>query len=135
MKILLDTSVYISFYRSGAHRELLHQLNSGHTLYLHAVVLAELHAGAKSVAFIKELRRLEKLFTLKGRVVVPEKRDYLTAGLILRKLGEASSLLPDALLAASARHEGMKLVTEDADFERIGKVQRFSFLRVKSPLH
>lgn len=135
MKILLDTSVYISFYRSGVHRDLLHQLNSGHVLYLHAVVLAELHAGAKTAAFLRELRRLEKLFSSKGRLVVPQKRDYLTAGLILRKLGETSSLLPDALLAASARHEGMKLVTEDTDFERIGKIQRFPLMVVTPPVH
>lgn len=135
MKILLDTSVYISFYRSGAHRDLLHRLNSEQTLYLHAIVLAELHAGAKTAAFIKELGRLEKLFSSKDRLVVPEKRDYLTAGLILRKLGVTSSLLPDTLLAASARHEGMKLVTEDTDFERIAKIQRFPLLLVESPLH
>ena len=139
MKAFLDTSVYISHYRAGVHRELLNRLNTEYFLYLHAVVLAELHAGAGTPAFAKELVRLEKIFSSKGRIIVPEKRDYGMAGRMLRKMRQrgliedqkVSSFLGDSLLASSARHEGMTLVTEDKDFQRIAKVQPFPLLLVE----
>lgn len=134
MKAFLDTNVYISHYRAGLYREWLHRINSEYSFYLHAVVLAELYAGAKSRAFKKELSRLEKMFEARGKIIVPQKRDYCLAGIILQKLrerhllpeGKVSLWLADALLAASARHEGMVLISEDNDFEKIKKVQTFS---------
>ena len=133
MKAFLDTSVYISHYRHGIHTENLQKINAEYTLYLHAVVLAELHAGATTPAFLKELLRLEKLFTEKRRLVVPQKRDYVATGKLLRKLRDHDLLdsknsihFADALLASSARHEGITLVTEDKDFERMRPFQRFS---------
>lgn len=130
VKAFLDTSVYVSFYRKGHHQELLYRINNEHQLFLHAVVLAELHAGAKTSAFLKELKRLEKLFVSKGRLIIPQKRDFVTAGRILRTLGEREKLA-DALLAASARHEGLVLVAEDTDFQRMKSVEPFSLISAK----
>ncbi len=125
------------------HSESLQRINSEYTLHLHAVVLAELYAGAGTPAFVKELQRLEKTFATKNRIVVPQKRDYVRAGQTLRKMREAhliggsksSVFLADALLASSAHHEGMTLVTEDRDFEKIKSLQHFPLLLITPALH
>lgn len=134
MKAFFDTNIYISHYRRGLHCDLLHQINSEYLLYLHVVVLAELYAGAQSKAFLKELKRIEKIFVAKNRIIVPYQEDYILAGHFLNKLkGQLS--FTDALLAASARSRGMTLFSEDKDFEEVKKIKLFSFQRVTQPTH
>lgn len=130
MKAILDTNILISHYQRGLHRDLLHHLNAEHQIHLHSVVLAELYAGAVTKAFDRELNRIERTFTAKQRLVVPQARDYRQAGFVLNRLRETSSFLGDALIAASARHEGLLLVTEDGDFERIGKIIPFRLMLI-----
>lgn len=66
--------------------------------------------------------------------MIPQKADYILAGHFLNKLGGDVSFT-DALLAASARSQGMTLISEDKDFERIKKIKPFSFQLVTQPLH
>lgn len=133
MKAFLDTNIYISHYRYGLYEDLLHRINAEHFLHLHAVVLAELYAGVKSRAFLKELLRLEKLFSAKDRIIVPQKSDYILAGHILNRF-KNRELFADALLSASARSQGMLLISEDKDFEEIRRIKSFSFQWVPRPV-
>lgn len=130
MKAIVDTNIFISHYQKGLHRDLLHQLNAEHQIHLHGVVLTELYAGTVTRAFTRELNRLDRTYRTKQRLVIPQARDYRTAGFVLNRLGQTSSLLADSLIAASARHEGMLLVTEDGDFERIRKIIPFRLMLV-----
>lgn len=130
MKVIFDTNILISHYQRGLHRDLLHRLNAEHQIYLHGVVLTELYAGAVTRGLARELSRLERSFATRQRIVIPQERDYRAAGLVLNRLRETSSLLADSLIAASARHEGFLLVTEDNDFERIRKIIPFRLMLV-----
>lgn len=128
MKVFLDTNIYISHYRFQLHQELLYQLNAESTLYLHALVLAELYAGAKSKVFLKELERLDKIFRTRERILLPSLAVYREAGKIIQKNSHIQ--LSDAVLAASARQEGMMIVTEDGDFLEIQKQKAFKVKKV-----
>ncbi len=129
MKVFLDTNIYISHYRSGLHQELLYQLNSEHLLYLHGFVLAELYAGALTPKFIRELKRLENIFSSRNRIIIPTLRDLKEAGHIVAQ-SKSHIQLSDAVLASSARHEGMILISEDGDFLEIQKIRAFTFQKV-----
>lgn len=103
-------------------------------IHQHAVVVAEILAGARTVAIRRRwherwIAPAERV----GRVLVPDYRSWLTASAMLTKLFETRALTPgsiarsffnDCLLAASCSITGHTIVTHNlADFTRIARVQ------------
>jgi predicted nucleic acid-binding protein len=92
----------------------------GSALWLSAVVLEELYAGA-DVKGRKVLSKFESDFSKVGRLLVPQASDWSKAGTILARIGERfgydrigkSRLTNDALIATSAARKGMVLITRN----------------------
>ena len=116
---LLDTSVYISALRQGPSTALAaRNWTAGRALWLSAVVLEELYAGAKP----KDrdvIARLERGFGRAGRILVPTLGDWVETGLVLAQVGSMygfeqigrGRLTNDALIALSAARFGCTVVT------------------------
>lgn len=132
MKFVLDTNVYIHALRDAdARRELAAwQRRMAPFIYLHAVVLAELLVGARDEATLARWRRawVEPAERV-GRVITPGAGTWeLAARLVVRLVhkrrvspgGVPPGFLNDCLIAASAREEGLTIVTHNTtDFARI----------------
>lgn len=133
---LLDSSVYISGMRRGDAAILaLRRLPVDRPLWLSAVVLEELYAGASGRAE-QALNRLEREFDRMKRILVPNLGDWGEAGRVLgrlagrygyEKIGQGR-LANDALIAMSAARVGFTVITaNERDFSRIAEFRKFSW--------
>lgn len=132
--ILFDSSFYIAALRSpndallGARR-----IAAGATLWLSAVVLEELYAGANAQNR-RSIERLERDFDRVKRIVVPTQSDWSNTGRLLAKLAAKydyeqigkGRLTNDALIALSAGRLGITVVTANQrDFARLAEFREF----------
>lgn len=140
--ILFDTSVYIAALRQGDASvfSLRRASRSGdrqtRPLWLSAVVLEELYVGAVDGKVRRDLQRVEREFTKIGRLLVPERRDWLSAGQALSKVGQKygfnlvgkARLTNDALIAMSAASHGFTIQTKNpGDFQLIAEFRAFDW--------
>ncbi len=127
---LLDTSVYIDALRLGPDSPAtVRRWVGGRILWLSAVVLEELYAGAKP----KDrgiIARLESGFARAGRILVPTVEDWVETGLVLAQVGSKygfeqigrGRLTNDALIALSAARRGCTVLTANLrDFARLAE--------------
>ncbi|MGH9847722.1 MAG: type II toxin-antitoxin system VapC family toxin [Blastocatellia bacterium] len=128
--VLFDTSVYISSLRQGDD-EVMQARNPEHgsPLWLSAVVLEELYAGADA-AGRKKLAKFERDFEKIGRLLVPILTDWSRTGEVLAQIGEKygyeqigrSRLTNDTLIGTSAARQGVTLLTVNGrDFARVAE--------------
>jgi predicted nucleic acid-binding protein len=132
---LLDSSIYISALRSDKAALALERLTAGTILWLSAVVLQELYAGApKSHQAVVE--RWERDFEYSGRILVPNLGDWIDAGKVLRLLAAKydyekiarGRLTNDALIAMSAARKGIRVITvNEKDFSRLAEFRTFQW--------
>jgi len=127
-KALIDTSIYIPFINRAITHPVLKFGDMTPLLYMSAVVMEELYAGAFDKTSIRVLDRLFKTFDQLGRIVTPDYSDWQQAGKIIAKLGKKygfeevylSHLLNDILIALSARRVGATLFTNNQkDYSRL----------------
>jgi len=130
MRILYDSSVYIGALRGDPQaRLLLERWQRKAPLWVSAVVLEELYAGADRAA-AKLIDKLVADFERAGRVVTPTLSDWTETGQILERIGSKygfeskglARLTNDTLIATSARRQGITVLTANArDFARIAE--------------
>lgn len=128
--VLYDTSVYIASLRRGDDRVMqVRNLEHGSPLWLSAVVLEELYAGADASGR-KKLGRLERDFEKVGRLLVPILSDWTKTGDVLAHIGEKygyeqigrARLTNDTLIGTSAARHGITLLTvNQRDFVKIAE--------------
>jgi predicted nucleic acid-binding protein len=128
--VLFDTSVYIVSLRRGDDLVLqTRNLEHGSPLWLSAVALEELYAGANAIGR-KKLTRTERDFDKIGRLLVPNLTDWSRTGNILAQIGEnygyeqigRARLTNDTLLGTSAARLGITIITvNDRDFTKIAE--------------
>jgi predicted nucleic acid-binding protein len=131
---LLDTSIYISALRRGDQAALgLRRLAANSPLWLSAVVLEELYAGAGERER-RVLERLERDFDRAKRILVPSQRDWTDAGKVLARLAAKygfeqigqGRLTNDALIAMSAGRLGARVITANQrDYSRLAEFRPF----------
>jgi predicted nucleic acid-binding protein len=130
MPVLFDASIYISGLRAGGGLSLLLQRWARETpLWLSAVVLEELYAGAKPVDH-RILQKLERDFLKAGRILIPNLSDWSNAGRVLARIGQKygyerigrARLTNDTLIAVSAARTGVQVLTANRrDFARLAE--------------
>lgn len=134
--VLFDTSIYIPDLRTGGEGALSARfLQAGVPVWLSAVVLEELHAGASNMDR-RAIDRLERAFDRLRRIVVPTLSDWVLTGKVLAAFGakygyEAigrGRITNDALIASSSSRLGITVVTANTrDFERLAAIRPFSW--------
>ncbi len=128
--VMFDTSVYITLLRQGADQVMrTRNLEHGSPLWLSAVVLEELYAGADAPGR-RRLARFERDFDKIGRLLVPVLADWTKTGVVLAQIGAKygyeqiglGRLTNDALIGVSASRMGITLLTVNKrDFAKIAE--------------
>jgi hypothetical protein len=135
IKILLDTSVYIPYINQGIAHPILEFREGAPVLYMSAVVMEELYAGAFDRTTQRLLDRVYRTFNKLGRMVTPDAGDWQRAGRIIASLGQKygfeerylSRVLNDTLIALSSRKIGATLFTKNRkDYLRIKEFVDFA---------
>ncbi len=133
---ILDSSVYISAMRRGEASVLsLRRLSADTPLWLSAVVLEELYAGA--LGRVRQLvEKVERDFDGIKRILVPNLSDWTQAGQVLaqlatkygyEKIGQGR-LANDALIAMSAARIGARVITaNERDFRKLAEFRTFQW--------
>ncbi len=128
MPVLFDSSLYIRALR-GDGALILQRWVRETPVWLSAVVLEELHAGAK-LGDHRIVEKLERDFGRALRILVPSLSDWSNAGKMLARIGQKygyeqigrARLTNDALIAASAARTGILVLTANArDFARLAE--------------
>ncbi len=140
--VLFDTSVYIQALRQGdaAVLALRRALRIGdrqsRPLWLSLVVLEELYVGAVEVEVRRDLQRMEHEFDKIGRLLLPSRGDWTTAGHVLSRIGQKygfnlvskARLTNDAVIAMSVASHGFTIQTKNpVDFELIAEFRPFNW--------
>ena len=133
---LFDTSIYVAALRRGNDGVLaIRRLDSGSIVWLSAVVLEELYAGAggRSRSVVE---RLEADFDQANRILVPSLSDWTQVGRVLARLAAKydyeqigrGRLTNDALIAISAGRLGVKVITANRrDFSKLAEFCPFQW--------
>jgi len=134
VKIVLDASIYIPFINAGITYPVLDLEYESPFIYMSAVVIEELYAGASDRDTIKLLDRLYGTFEDIGRLITPDASDWQKTGKVIAKLGRKygfeekflTKITNDVLIALSARKIGAVVVTNNIkDFLRIKEFADF----------
>jgi predicted nucleic acid-binding protein len=133
---LFDTSIYISALRRGDEAALaLRRLAADAPLWLSAVVLEELYAGAGDRKR-RAVERLERDFDKVKRILTPALSDWAQAGSVLARLAAKydyeqigrGRLTNDALIAMSAGRLGIRVITANKrDYGRLAEFSAFQW--------
>jgi predicted nucleic acid-binding protein len=134
--ILFDSSIYISSLRRGPDAALtLRRLATDAPLWLSAVVLEELYAGAND-RDRQVVEQLELDFDKAKRILVPNLADWTQAGRVLARLAAKyhyerigqGRLTNDALIGISAGRLGIRVITaNERDFSRLSEFSTFQW--------
>lgn len=134
-RVLFDTSIYIKILRRRDAAPVRRAMAGGASLWLSAVVLEELYAGA-SRRDLQTIEGLERDFDSAGRVAIPTLGDWSNAGKILALLAKKydyerigrARLTNDALIATSAARLGIVVITANArDFGKLAECRPFQW--------
>jgi predicted nucleic acid-binding protein len=133
---LFDSSIYISALRRGDDAALaLRRLATDAPLWLSAVVLEELYAGAGE-RDRHVVERLERDFDRAKRILTPNLTDWIQTGRVLARLAAKhhyeqigqGRLTNDALIAMSAGRLGITVITtNERDFRRLAEFRPFQW--------
>jgi predicted nucleic acid-binding protein len=133
---LFDSSIYITALRREDDAALaLRRFTTDAPLWLSAVVLEELYAGAAD-RDRQVVERLERDFDRAKRILVPNLSDWTQAGRVLARLAAKyhyekigqGRLTNDALIAMSAGRLGIRVITaNERDFSRFAEFRPFQW--------
>jgi len=133
---LFDSSIYITALRQGDNATLaLRRLAADAPLWLSAVVLEELYAGATE-RDRHVVERLERDFDRIKRILAPNLSDWTQTGRVLARLAAKyhyekigqSRLTNDALIAMSAGRTGIRVITtNERDFSKLAEFRVFQW--------
>lgn len=136
-KFVIDTNLYVRAWRNPEDRTSLKAFIAvtGPHIHLHSVVAGELLAGCVTPEIRKQNQDLFITpFERRGRVITPSHSAWKRAGAIMAALVPSGrigskSFFNDCLLAASAREEGVTIITDNRrDFELIHSVDPVRFV-------
>ena len=124
MKVMFDTSIYISFIRNKTHSTEL--LRLGTIKYLSGVVLMELWAGSRDRRRERLLHQLQKPYMDARRIVTLTPELYIRIGeffsdlpSMYKNLSKKADFLNDVQIAHTAVSIGATLYTENISHFKI----------------
>jgi predicted nucleic acid-binding protein len=132
---LFDSSLYITAMRRGDDAVVELRRFSDGPLWVSAVVLEELYAGASGLAR-QQVERLERDFGKSNRILVPNLTDWTQTGRVLAGIAAKyhyeeigrGRLTNDALIAMSAGRMGIRVITTNKrDFAKLAEFRAFQW--------
>lgn len=113
MRVLVDSSVWIDYFRAGRHAKELEALLDDNRVVTNDLVLAELVPSLhikRQAQLIKLLRELER----KG--LLPDWDEIIQLQIACLRQGINGVGIPDLLIAQHAMQHGLQLMTRDSHF-------------------
>jgi predicted nucleic acid-binding protein len=131
-KVVVDTSLYIEWFRGNLLEHSIELLNS--VPYLSSVVATELFAGAHTKIQKRELSKFLSCYEKAERIITPSYSSCIQAGKCIEKLKYTSkSILGDSLIAMSAKSIGAEVWTANhKDFVALKSATPFKLKTVSS---
>lgn len=123
-RLLLDTSAYSAFMRG--HSEVKLALQEADEIYLNSITLGELLAGFMRGRHRRKNEGELKTFLSSPRVRVLDVNEETAEryAVILDSLWKAGTPIPtnDIWIAANAMQHGLRLLTTDAHYQKVGQI-------------
>jgi predicted nucleic acid-binding protein len=125
-KIMVDTSVWIDFFRKGVS-----QASKDLTTYIELDLV--FICGVIELEIIQGLRDNEKEQVMSAMEVVNfielNRKDYIEAGYLLNKLRKSGITIPptDAIIATCSIRNNLKLISYDKDFNHIKSLNKYIY--------
>lgn len=125
MSVLVDSSVWIDYFRSGRHAESLDVLISENRVVTNDLILAELVPAL-------QIKRQHQLIALLREIerapLTPDWDDIVDLQLVCLRNGINAVGMPDLIIVQNAMQHGLQLMARDRHFTLIAR-------HVALPLH
>ena len=121
MKVLVDSSIWISYFRSGEREEVLDFLIEENVIVMNELILAEL------VPFLKlqnKKRLIELLYSIEQLPLSIDWKNIITLQTKALKSGINGVGIPDLIIAQNAIEKGAYVFSEDKHFKLLSEVSR-----------
>ena len=121
MKVLVDSSIWISYFRSGEREEVLDFLIEENVIVTNELILAEL------VPFLKlqnKKRLIELLYSIEQLPLSIDWKNIITLQTKALKSGINGVGIPDLIIAQNAIEKGAYVFSEDKHFKLLSEVSR-----------
>ena len=121
MKVLVDSSIWISYFRSGEREEVLDFLIEENVIVTNELILAEL------VPFLKlqnKKRLIELLCSIEQLPLSIDWKNIITLQTKALKSGINGVGIPDLIIAQNAIEKGAYVFSEDKHFKLLSEVSR-----------
>ena len=121
MKVLVDSSIWISYFRSGEREEVLDFLIEENVIVMNELILAEL------VPFLKlqnKKRLIELLYSIEQLPLSIDLKNIIILQTKALKSGINGVGIPDLIIAQNAIEKGAYVFSEDKHFKLLSEVSR-----------
>lgn len=118
MRVLVDTSVWVDFFRIGKRTAILEELLDENLVVTNQLILAELIPSLRISGHKKVIQLLEEIECLEIKVNWSEVMWVQTN---ILKSGHNGIGIPDIIIGQSASQNGCSLFSIDKHFQSIGK--------------
>ena len=113
MSVLVDSSVWIDYFRTGCHADVLEALIDANSIVTKDLILAELIPALQ----LKRQQRLVGLLRSVGKIVLtPDWDEIIRLQLLCLRQGINAVGIPDLLVAQHAMQNVFHLLTRDRHF-------------------
>ena len=118
MRVLVDSSVWIDYFRSGSHAKELESLLDDGRVVINDLVLAELVPALH----VKRQRRLiDLLGELQREPMQPDWDEVIRLQITCLRDGLNGIGIPDLLIAQNAMRNGLHLMARDGHFRQLAR--------------
>lgn len=118
MRVLVDSSVWIDYFRSGRHSEEIESLLEDGRVVINDLILAEL---IPALHVKRQQRLIDLLRELKREPVLPDWQEVIRLQISCLRDGLNGIGIPDLLIAQNAMQRGLQLMTHDGHFLRLAR--------------
>jgi predicted nucleic acid-binding protein len=116
--VLVDSSVWIDYFRAGRHAKELEALLDDNRVVTNDLVLAEL---VPSLHLKRQAQLIELLRELEREPLLPDWDEIVRLQITCLRHGINGVGIPDLLIAQHAMQHGLQLMTRDSHFVRLAR--------------
>ena len=118
MRVLVDSSVWIDYFRAGRHAKEFEALLDENLIVTNDLVLAEL---VPSLHLKRQARLIALLRELAKEALVPDWDEIVRLQITCLRHGINGVGIPDLLIAQNAMQHGLQLMARDGHFRQLAR--------------
>ena len=118
MRVLVDSSVWIDYFRAGRHAVEVESLLDDGRIVINDLILAEL---VPALRVKRQPRLIDLLGKLEREPMQPDWDEVIRLQITCLREGLNGVGIPDLLIAQNAMQHGLQLMTRDSHFVRLAR--------------